>query len=248
VKNGKMPRLVLNSDIRGDVHLHSDWSDGENSIGQMADKAHSLGYEYIAITDHSQGLPIAGGLDDKQIKKQTKEIEKINRDRDEIFILTGAEVNIGKGGALDLDSETLKDLDIVMASIHSGASTNPSSITQDVVKAMENDHVDVLAHPTGRKMNHRPPFDLDMDLIFEVAESTGTILEIDSQPKRLDLNDINIKKAINHGCCLVVDSDAHSTGQMDFMALGVSTARRGWAQKRDIINSLPLKKFLKRLK
>jgi DNA polymerase (family 10) len=243
-----LPELIEREDIRGDLHIHTSWSDGENSIREIVMEAKKLGYEYIAITDHTKGLPLAIGMDEKTLTKQMKEIEKINDEIKGITVLKGVEVNIGAGGSLDLDNEILKDLDIVLAALHSGVSSKTEFLTESVVNVLENEEVDVLAHPTGRKLNQRRPFDLDLEMIFEVSKDTGTILEIDSQPKRLDLKDSNIKQAIKHGCSLVIDTDAHSTHQMKYMELGVSTARRGWAGKKDILNTLPLKRFMKNLK
>jgi DNA polymerase (family 10) len=245
---GKLPALVEKSDIKGDLHLHTHWSDGRSSILEMAESAQKMGYDYLAITDHAHGLPVAGGLDEIALKEQMLEIDAVNDELDGIRVLKGVELNIGTDGSVDIDKEVLEDLDIVLAAIHSGVPFKPGTMTDIILEVLENDHVDILAHPSGRKLKKRPAYDIDLDKVFETATETGTILEVDGQPKRLDLNDENIRMALNYGCRLVVDTDAHHTRDLDYMELAVSTARRGWAETSDVVNTLPLKKLLKALK
>ncbi len=247
-KIGMLPELLELTDIQGDLHTHTNWSDGRSSVLEMAIAAKNMGLEYLAITDHTHGLPVADGLDENALRKQVAEIATVNDEIDGMKILNGAEVNIRADGQLDLDNIIMGDLDVVLAAIHSGVVFKEGSLTEVIIGVMENEHVDILAHPTGRKLKKRRAYNIDLEKVFEAAHDTGTILEVDSQPKRLDLNDSNVRMALKYGCKLVVDTDAHHTSQIDYLKLGVSTARRGWAQKKDVVNTLPLKKFLKALK
>jgi DNA polymerase (family 10) len=213
----------------------------------MAEKSRELGHEYISITDHVGTLHIARGMDENKIKDQMKEIQSINNEMDEITILKGAEVNILSNGKLDMKNDVLKDLDVVVASIHSGFRQDMEKITDRMISAMQNDNVNIIAHPTGRKIHERKAYELDMDKIFETSKDTGTFLEINSYPNRLDLNDVNVKRAVESGCKLSIDTDAHSTDTLKYIELGIATARRGWSKKEDIINTLPLKKLEKLL-
>jgi DNA polymerase (family X) len=242
---GMLPNLINYDELKGDLQMHSIWSDGSNSIEEMAMNAQEFGYEYIAITDHTGGLRIAGGMDSERIKKQMKEIDLINQKMDSIRILSGVEVNIKSDGKLDVEDEILKDLDLVIASIHSGFRQEKDKITNRIISAMLNENVDIIAHPTGRKIQERKAYDLDFRKIFKESINTNTLLEINSQPNRLDLNDINIKRAIDSRCKLVINTDSHNIAQLKNIKLGIATARRGWAEKKDIINSLPLKKLEK---
>lgn len=225
--------------------MHTNWSDGSASIKNMAIRAKWLGYEYLAVTDHTGSLRIAWGMDENRVKMQMKEIDEVNEAIEGITVLKGVEVNINSEGKLDIGNDVLKDLDVVLAAVHSGFRQDKEQMTQRIVSAMENEHVDIIAHPTGRKIQERTSYDLDFNRVFEVAQETGTILEINSQPNRLDLSDINVKRALESGCKLVVSTDAHNQGQLSCAELGLATARRGWAEKKDIINTLPLKKLLK---
>jgi DNA polymerase (family 10) len=245
---GELPDLVEKSDIKGDLHLHTRWSDGRSSILEMAEAAQKLGYQYLAITDHAQGLPVAGGLDEIALEEQMIEIDAVNDELEGIRVLKGVELNIGADGSLDIDGVILEELDIVLAAIHSGVPFQPGTRTSIILDVLENEHVDILAHPSGRKLKKRPAYDMDLEKVFETAAETGTILEVDGQPKRLDLSDENIRMALNYGCRLVVDTDAHHTRDLEYMDLAVSTARRGWAESSDVVNTLPLNKFLKTLK
>jgi DNA polymerase (family 10) len=227
--------------------MHSKWSDGIYSIEDMAKAAKDLGHEYIALTDHTGTLRIAGGMDEEEIRKQMKEIDKVSDNVDGITVLKGVEVNIKSDGKLDIKDDVLKDLDIVVASIHSGFRKEKEKMTERMIKAMENENVNIIAHPTGRKIQGREGYELDFDKIFEKSKETNTFLEINSFPDRLDLNDINTRSAIEAGCKLTINTDSHSTEHLRYIRLGIATARRGWAEKKDIINTLPLKKLRKLL-
>ena len=244
----KLPKLIGYNDIKGDLQMHTKWSDGSNSIEEMAGEAKKLGYEYICITDHTGNLKIANSLNEKRILKQIKEIDKINKRIKGIKILKGAEVNITNDGSLDVKDNTLKKLDVAAASIHSGFKNPKEKITNRIIKAMENENVDVIAHPTGRLIQKRPAYEIDFDKIFSKAKETGTCMEINSFPNRLDLKDAHVRAAIKNGVKLTISTDAHNTGHLRFMEFGIATARRGWAEKKDILNTLSLKKFLKSIK
>ncbi len=247
-KKREIPSLVKLEDIKGDLHLHSTWSDGTTSIANMVDQALKQGYQYVAFTEHTGSLKIANGMNEDRILKQVKAIDKINDDLQGFTILKGLEVNIDLEGKLDIRDEILEDMDLVLAAIHSGLSKGTIEMTQRIIEAMENEHVDIIAHPTGRKLQLRKEYDLNLNQIFEAAQETGTLLEVNSNPIRLDLRDLNIRRAIEHGCKLVLNTDAHSAIELNNIRYGVGTARRGWAQNKDIANTLPLKDFLKVLK
>lgn len=243
-QQGKLPDLVEYNDIRGDLHIHTTWSDGKSSIMEMASYASGMGYEYLAVTDHTR-LPVARGLDEKRLTQQMDEIDRINKKLESITVLKGTEVNINSYGNLDISDNILGELDLVIAAVHYDLRQDPEKINERISRALENEHVDILAHPTGRKLKERQPYKLNIEQLFQKASENGTILEVNSQPKRLDLKDIYVKMAIEYGCQLVVSTDSHHTSGLSYMELGVATARRGWAENKDIINTLPLKKLLK---
>ncbi len=245
---GELPILIGYDELRGDLQMHSKWSDGSNNLEEMVMEAHSMGYEYMAITDHSRGLRIAGGMDDKHINLQLKMIEKLNDKFEDLNILKGLEVNIDSDGKLDVDDEILSELDVVIASIHSGFRQDRGKLTGRIISAMENEHVDIIAHPTGRKIHQRKAYELDLDEVFENSIETDTYLEVNSQPDRLDLKDVYVKKALEAGCKLVINTDAHNRDSLSNIQFGIATARRGWAEKGDIINTNPLKDLRKLLK
>lgn len=245
-QEGKLPNLVDYNDIKGDLHLHTNWSDGKSSINQMVSEAIDLGYEYLAITDHTS-LPVARGMDDKRLKEQMSKIDIINSQIDDITVLKGAEVNLDSQGNLDISEDVLEELDLVIAAVHYDFHQEPEKMNKRILNALENEYVDILAHPTGRKLKERQAYELDFEQLFQKATETGTILEVNSSPKRLDLKDIHVKMALEHGCQLVVNTDAHHVHDLGNIGLGVATARRGWAEEKDIINTLPLKKLLKLL-
>lgn len=251
-KAGKLPKLIGYGDLRGDLQVQTNWTDGDSSIEKMADAAEAAGLEYIAITDHTRSLAMTGGLDEKRLEKQMGEIAKINKKRKtagkKLTILAGAEVNIQKDGSLDIDDETLAKLNVVGAAIHSHFDLSRREQTKRLIRAMENPHVDIIFHPTCRLINARPETELDVDAIIKAARRTGTVLEIDAYPDRLDLRDEYVKKCVQAGVLMSIDSDAHAPEHFSVLKFGIAQARRGWASKADIINTLPLRKMLQTLK
>jgi len=247
-REGKLPRLVERGDIQGDLHVHSRWSDGAESIPELAEAAGEMGYQYIAVCDHSQSLRVAGGLSPAQRRRQVEEIGKINKELKGFRVLAGAEVDIRSDGGLDYDDELLEELDIVIASIHSGFKQDRETMTKRILRAMENKFVHVIAHPTGRLLHEREPYPVDMETLIRAARRTGTFLELNSFPERLDLNDIHCRQAKEAGVMVSLGTDTHHPGQLKMMPYGVATARRGWLEKKDILNVLSLKDLLKKLK
>lgn len=249
-KKHKLPKLISYNDLKGDLQIQTNWTDGSNSIEEMAEEAQKLGLEYIAITDHTKSLAMIGGSDEKKLIKQMEYIRKLNLKfkNSKFRILAGAEVNILKDGSLDIKDFVLKKLDVVGAAIHSHFNLPKREQTKRLIRAMENKNVDIIFHPTGRIIKKRKAYELDIDEIIKVAKKTGTILEIDAYPDRLDLKDDYIRKAIELGAKLSISSDAHSINHLHYQYLGIAQARRGWATKNDIINAWPLEKMLKFLK
>ena len=243
-----LPKIIGYNDLKGDLQMHTKWSDGSNTIEEMALAAKKLGHEYICITDHTGKLAIANALDEKRIAQQRKEIEKINKKISGITILHGTEVNIAEDGNLDMDDRILRQLDVVVAAIHSGFKNSKEKITNRMIKAMQNEDVDIIAHPTGRLITKREPYEIDLNKVFDVAKSTGTVMEINSYPERMDLKDTNVRAAIKKGVKMVISTDAHTTDQLHFIKLGIGTARRGWATKEDVINTRSLKDMMKMMK
>jgi len=245
--NGELPELVKYDEIIGDLQMHTDWSDGTANIPDMVIEAQKMGYEYMAITDHSGSLRVANGMDEKTIKRQIHEINDLNSKMDGFRILKGVETNIDSYGLLDVPDKLLDGMDLVIAGIHSGFKQDRKELTRRILSAMENERVNIITHPTGRKIQEREAYELEFEKIYQASLDTGTVLEVNSQMNRLDLNDMNVKKAVEHGCKLAINSDAHSITDLHNMDLGIATARRGWAKKEDIINTLPLKNLLKLL-
>lgn len=235
----KLPNLINLKDIKGDLHVHTNYSDGVNSIQEIVNAAEKLDYKWICISDHSKGLKIAHGLSEQTLKKQWKEIDNI---KTKIKILKGIEVNIKKDGTLDYPNSFLKNFDFVTAAIHYGFKANNQ--TQRIIKAIENENVNMIGHLTGRLINQRPAYELDLEKIFDKAKKTNTILEINSFPTRLDLNDVNIKEAVNKNVKLGISTDSHNIQHLKFIELGLLQARRGWATKRDIVNCLEWKDLI----
>ncbi|GAI23145.1 unnamed protein product, partial [marine sediment metagenome] len=234
-QENKLPELIKYSQIRGDLHLHTKWSDGANTIKQMAEAAKKRGYEYIAITEHSQSLKFAGGLTEERLREQIELIQRLNRELSDFTILTGIEVDIKSDGSLDFSDEILSKLDVVVAAVHSGFKQESKIITERIIKAMQNRFVSIIAHPTGRLIGYRESYQVDINKIMDVAAETGTILEINAYPERLDLNDIYCRMAKEKGVQLVIETDAHSVDGLEFMNLGVDVARRGWLEEKDVI-------------
>lgn len=243
----KIPRLVELKDIKGDLHMHTKASDGSNSIEEMAIAAKALGYEYIAITEHTQSTRIAGGLNEKEMLAHLKKIRAANKKIKGIEILAGAEVDIQTDGKLDYSDDVLKQLDIVLAAIHSRFKMPKKEMTDRIIKALSNKHVNIFVHPTGRLINERDPYAVDMEKVLQAAKKYNVALEINAHPKRLDLTDIYCMRAKELGVKMIIATDAHSIDQLELMKFGVITARRGWLEKKNIINTLPLAKLNKLL-
>jgi len=244
----KLPKLIDYGDVKGDLQVTTDWTDGENSIEEMALVAQEIGLEYIAITDHTKSLAMTGGADEKKLLKQIAEIDRIQKKFTKIKVLKGAEVNILKDGSLDIKDKVLARLDVVGIAVHSHFNLPRSEQTKRIVKAMRNKNADILFHPTGRLIQKRGPYDVDVEEIMKAAKETGTILEIDADPYRLDLKDEYIRKAVEAGIKLAIDTDAHSKNSFHYLEYGIAQARRGWAAKNDIINTRPWPEVLKLLK
>ena len=251
-RKGILPHLVGYNDLKGDLQVQTSWTDGNHSIEEMARAAQKINLQYIAITDHTKYLAFTGGLNEKKVLRQMAEIdainEKLKKEGLKFTILKGTECDIHKDGSLDLQDSTLERLDVVGASVHSYFKLPRSEQTERLKKAMQNPHVDIMFHPTGREIQKREPIDLDMDDIIKTAKDTRTALEINAFPDRLDLKDEHIKMAIKAGVKLCINSDAHHTSHFRFLEFGIAQARRGWAEKKDIINTLPLRDFQKALK
>ncbi|MGB3728604.1 MAG: DNA polymerase/3'-5' exonuclease PolX [Thermodesulfobacteriota bacterium] len=235
---GNLPDLIELEDIKGDLHMHTTWSDGKASIQEMAESAIELGYEYIAITDHSPSSTIANGLSIERLKEKQKELIAVNKKMKGISILMGSEVDITTDGTLDYPDEVLKELDVVIASVHSGFKMDRDTITKRILTALENPYVHALGHPTGRLINQRDPYDVDIDLLIEAALKHDKALEVNSSYQRLDLKDLHVKKAVEAGVKIIISTDAHRPEGLLQMRYGIGTARRGWVQKKDVLNAL----------
>ncbi|MDG6923409.1 MAG: DNA polymerase/3'-5' exonuclease PolX, partial [Nitrososphaerota archaeon] len=239
--NHCLPKLVGLKEIKGDLQMHTVWSDGKETIKAMANKAIHLGYEYIAITDHVGSLKIANAMDEDRVKAQRSEIEALNRNYENegitFHVLQGAEVNIRSDGKLDMPDSVLKNLDIVLASIHGGFGDDSEKITMRITSAMENEFVDVIAHPTGRLLQERSGYSFDFHKVIERSVETETLLEIDGHPNRFDLSDENAMEALKSVEMLCLDTDSHDPSEMEYMELGVAQARRAWARKENILNT-----------
>ena len=248
----KLPELIELKDIKGDLHCHSKWDGGKNSIEEMAKAAMARGYQYLGISDHTKFLRIERGLDERQLAWQRKEIEKLNlqltTNNLQLRILHGCEANILNDGSIDIKDEALKKLDYAIAGIHSNFKMPKKKMTERIIRAMKNPYIKILAHPTGRIIKRRDEYQVDFDKILRAAKEFNVILEINSHPERLDLNDQNIKLVKEIGLKLIINTDSHHIDHLRYMEFGVAQARRGWAKKKDIINSQSLNKILKSLK
>jgi DNA polymerase (family X) len=238
-QNGSLPDLITLDDIRGDLQMHTQASDGHDSLEAMARAARDRGYEYIAITDHSARVAVTQGLDTDSLGRQIEEIVKLNEEMDDLRILKGIEVDILEDGSLDLPDEALKKLDLVVASVHVKFDLPREKQTERIIRAMDNPHVHILAHPTGRILGERQPYEVDMERLMEAARERGCALELNAHPDRLDLNDIHCKIAKDLGVKIAISTDAHRIDHLRMMRYGVGQARRGWLESKDIINTRP---------
>jgi DNA polymerase (family 10) len=250
----QLPDLIEQKHLKGDLHMHSTWTDGNNSIEEMARSARKRGYRYIAICDHSPTVGITNGLTPERLKKQMKEIDKLNRKMTSkkggrsFRILKGIEVDIRANGNLDLDDDLLKELDIVVAAVHTKFGLSRDEMTRRMVKAVENPQVDIIAHPTGRLIGKREPYQVDLDRLMDACKDYGKALELNAYPERLDLSDLNCRKAKEKGIKIAISTDAHRDKHLDWISFGIATARRGWIEPGDVINTLSLSRLLKWLK
>ena len=248
-ERGELPRLLERGDIRGDLHVHSRASDGANTLEELAQAAMARGYRYLAVTDHSHSLAFTNGLTEERLKEQREEIDRLNREFQDFRLLAGTEVDILSDGRLDFDDRMLSQLDIVVASVHSGFRQDQETLNRRFEAVLKNEQVDIVGHPTGRKIGRREPYALDVSKVLELAADTGTALEINSSPERLDLNDAYVRQGRGLGVRFAIDTDAHQVNSLDDLQYGLLTARRGWAQKQDVINAMDLddlKKWLQR--
>ncbi len=237
-EKGELPDLITRDDLKGDLHTHTDASDGKNTLREMADAAQDLGYEYLAITDHSKSQTQAGGLSEEELEAQIDKIADLNKDFDGFRLLAGCEVDILDDGRLDFPDELLEKLDLVVASIHSKFNLDAEAQTKRIIRAMENPCVHIIGHPTGRQIGQRRAFDVDMERLVDAAKDTGCVLELNANPIRLDLKDVHCRMAIESGVKIAISTDAHSTGGLGNIRYGVDQARRGWLSAADVVNSL----------
>src|SRR3989344_5652410 len=249
-QKSSLPDLIGYGDLKGDLQVQTDWTDGEHSIKQMAEAAQKMGLEYICITDHTRSLAMTGGSDEKKLLKQMAAIDEINREFKNLKfkILKGAEVNIMKDGTLDIDDEILAKLDVVGAAVHQNFNMSEGDMTNRIIRAVENPNVDIIFHPTGRIINKRPAYPVNVEELLKAAKRTKTVMEIDAFPDRLDLKDEYIRKGVEMGVKFAIDSDAHHIYHLQYLEYGIAQARRGWATKTDIINTRSWQEMLKLLK
>ena len=248
----KLPQVIGYDALKGDLQIQTNWSDGANTIEEYVSAAMALGLEYIVITDHTKRLTVANGLDERRLLEQMKSIDAVNaalrKEGKKFIVLKGSEVDILKDGTLDIADEVLAKLDVVGASIHSHFNLPRDAQTKRIITAMENPHVDIIFHPTGRVINKRPAYDVDMDAIIDAAKRTKTVMEINAFPDRLDLKEEYVRKCVQKGVKLSIDSDAHAIAHLPFLVWGIGQARRGWAEQSDIVNAWPVEKMKKMLK
>jgi DNA polymerase (family 10) len=241
---GKLPHLIEAGDIRGNLHGHTDWSDGAATLEVMVAAARELGHEYIAITDHSKTLGVAGGLDEERLRRQMAAIDALTAASPGIRVLKGIEVDILADGTLDLDPDLLNTLDVVVGSVHSHFKQDAETITARMIRAMESGCVDIIAHPTGRLIGHRDPYAVDVQRLIDAAVATKTALEINANPERLDLNDVYARRARDRGALISINTDAHHPNHFNLLPYGIATARRAWLEAEDVLNTWPLERLL----
>jgi DNA polymerase (family 10) len=235
---GELPRLIEWQDILGDLHAHTDWSDGVGSLAEMAGAARERGYRYLVVSDHTQSLGIANGLTPERLRAQRAEIDALNQEWDDFELLQGCELEIKADGSLDFSDEILAELDFVVASVHTSLRQDQAQITARVMNALRNPYVDIIGHPSGRILGQREESAVDLDAIIEAAAQTGTAMEVNSIPARLDLDDVHLRRAVELGVKIAINSDAHHPGGLDSLTFGLATARRGWATAPDTVNTM----------
>jgi DNA polymerase (family 10) len=238
-----LPTLITLEDIRGDLQMHSTWTDGAHTIEEMVRACQALGYEYCAITDHSQSTRVAGGLDAEAFKQQWREIDGIRQRLDGIVLLKGVELDILADGSLDLPDDVLERFDIVLVAVHARLNMKKAAMTKRILKAISHPAVDILAHPTSRQINKRAPIDVDLEEVFHAAKEYDVAVELDAQPQRLDLNDVHVHRARELGLKIAIDTDAHSIDHLCYMRYGIDQARRGWLEKQHVVNTMPWAEF-----
>ena len=243
-EKNKLPKLIEQGDLRGDLQMHSTWSDGKNSIEEMLEACAAKDYEYFALTDHSKALAMTGGMDAEKLARQWEEIDELVETHDEIRFLRSMEVDILAEGDLDLEEEWLERLDVVVVSVHSRFNLPEKDQTERILAAVRHPHVNILAHPTGRIINERDPFPFDLDAVFEACAEHSVAVELNAHPSRLDLKDTHLMRAKEKGAKIVISTDAHRVGELDLISYGVEQARRAWLGPADVINTWPLKKLL----
>ncbi len=242
-----LPKLVTLSDIRGDLHAHTDWTDGADSAERMVEAAIARGYEYLALTDHSRSLGVAHGLDEEHVHAQRRLIDELNQRYRPFRVLHGTEVDILPDGRIDYPDELLAQFEVVVASVHRAFGLRRERQTQRLLRAIANPHVDIIGHPTGRLIQRREPYEVDLEAMIAAAAKAGVALEVDGQPRRLDLDDMGSRRARDAGVLLACDSDAHAASQLQYMRYAVAVARRGWVEQPNVLNALPASELLRRL-
>jgi DNA polymerase (family 10) len=247
-QSGKLPNLIKLSDIKGDLHVHTQESDGQSSLEELASFAKTLGYQYLGLSDHAEKLKVAHGLDKNRFLRQWQQIDNFNKANQDLYLLKAVELNIDNYGLTDFDDEFLSQFDIVTASIHTGFNQNKDEITARIISAIRNPHIDIIGHPTGRIIDRRSPYPVDLPKIFAEAAKTKTILELNAFPDRLDLNDDQLREASRMGIKFAINTDAHHYGQLAYIRYGLATAQRGWIEPDMVINTWQLEKLLNWLK
>ena len=244
-QKGKLPSLIELKHIRGDLHVHTSWTDGNHSIEEMARAAKKRGYSYMAVCDHSPTLGVTHGLDPERLFKQIEEIKGLNRLFKNFRILSSLEVDIRPNGQLDMADEVLEKLDLVVAAVHTKFGQPENEMTRRIIKAIENPNADIVAHPTGRLIGRREAYQVGMDEIMDACKANGKVLELNACPERLDLSDINCRKASEKDVKIAISTDAHMDSHLEWMTFGVAVARRGWLEPQNVVNTLPLSRLLK---
>jgi DNA polymerase (family 10) len=242
-REGRLPPPVRPADLRGDLHAHTDWSDGHHPLERLIEAAEARGYEYVIVSDHSRSLTIAGGLTLDELRAQRAKIREL-QGRHRIRILTGSECDILEDGTMDFPDEVLAELDVVLGAVHSRFKQTRAEMTARIVRALAHPHVDILAHPTGRKIGSREPYDVDMEAVFQAAKTHGKAIEINASPDRLDMSDVHARRAAELGIPVAINTDTHYLSNLDWTELGCAVARRAWIGPEQVLNARPLDALL----